>query len=249
MATAVRDATAAGARVINISATTPTDTPVLRAAVDYALAHDVVVVASAGNDDPSTVDTTGTAPPAVYYPAAYPGVLAVAATGTDDRRTDASHSGTYVGIGAPGKDVVSTGPNGPGRYAMLSGTSFATPFVAGTAALIRSYRPGLTAAQVVARLKATADPPPTGVQNADVGAGIVDPYAAVAALIPGEQHATPVATRAPAQALPARPPRPDGTSRTLALAGAALAVLLVAAAFGLAAVLPNGRLRRWRPSV
>jgi subtilisin family serine protease len=68
----IMDAVQFGADVINLSLATPDDVPALRQAVEYALKHNVVVVAAAGNDLPQQ----GTGP---YYPAAYPGVLATSA--------------------------------------------------------------------------------------------------------------------------------------------------------------------------
>lgn len=184
MARAIEDAVDLGAKVINISATTPDDVPALREAVGYAIGHDVLIVAAAGNG--SQGGSPGTAPRA-YYPAAYPGVLAVAATGPDGRRIASSHEGSYVGVAAPGEDIVSTGPNGPGRYAVVSGTSFATAFASGVAALVRAYLPALSARQVIARIERTADRPPPAAGHTDaaqVGAGIVDLLAAVTGTVP-----------------------------------------------------------------
>ena len=244
MAQAIRYAADHHAGVINISATTTADDPQLRAAVAYALAANVVVVAAAGNDDLGlSADQSQT----TYYPAAYPGVLAVAGTDAADHRTDTSHAAAYVGIAAPGKDVLSTGPNGPGRYALVTGTSFATPFVAGVAALVRAYRPRLTAQQVVARLKATADPPPVG--DAGTGVGVVDPYYAVAAVLPGESGVAPPAAPSAAarQPLPVRAVPASRSGVMPAVTGAAAAIVLLAVILGLIYSTPRGRARRWRP--
>jgi subtilisin family serine protease len=89
---------------------------------------------------------------------------------------------------APGVDVVSLGPNGPGQW-QGSGTSYAAPFVAGAAALIRAYHPGLTAAQVKHRLEATANRPPTQVPDPGMGWGTVNIAAAVTAVLPEEAGA------------------------------------------------------------
>ena len=250
MARAIRAAVDAGADVINISATTPRPTEALADAVAYATTNDVVVVAAAGNDDPERTEPGAGAPS--YYPAAFPDVLAVAGTDRQDRRTDTSHAGTYVDVAAPGADITSTGPNGPGRYAVVTGTSFAAPLVAGTAALVRAYRPDLTAEQVVARIVATADPPASRADAALVGAGVVNPYAAVTAVLPGEEVAArPQAiTRASAgtpDLLPvvaAREPRPDERRATWTAGGALVAALL---AIAVAAAVPPGRRRGWRP--
>jgi membrane-anchored mycosin MYCP len=243
MATAIRYAVDQHVGVINISATTTADSAPLREAVAYALAANIVVVAAAGNDD---LGLSQDQAPKTYYPAAYPGVLAVAGTDEADQRTSTSHVADYVGIAAPGKDVVSTGPNGPGRYAVVTGTSFATPFVAGVAALVRAYHPRLTVKQVVARLEATADQPPSA--GAGTGAGVVDPYFAVTAVLPGESGVAPAAaTPTRAGALPARAVAPAPVGASQAAIGALVGFGVVAAALGLLFCLPRGRARRWRP--
>jgi len=245
LATALREAVLRGAKVINISATTDKDDPGLKAAVDFALASDVVVVAAAGNDEPGS--RPDLAAKAVFWPARYDGVLAVAATDQADKRADLSHSASYVDVAAPGREVLTTGANGPRRYTQVTGTSFAAPFVSGTAALIRAYHKKLTAGQVVARIIATADVPPQGRGTADLGAGIVNPYAALTAVIPAEGSAAKKVPSPPPVAVPALPVPADHSVRNRALAISAIAggtaLLLVIAA----AVVPRGRARRWQP--
>src|SRR5690349_11436809 len=87
----IMDAVQFGADVINLSLATPDDVPALRNAVEYALHHNVVVVAAAGNDLPEG----GTGP---FYPAAYPGVLAVGAVGPGDVLAGFSDRHTPVGV-------------------------------------------------------------------------------------------------------------------------------------------------------
>lgn len=245
LAQAIRQAVAQEARVINISATADQDDPDLKAAVDFALASNVVIVAAAGNDELGA--RPDLAAKAVFWPARYDGVLAVAATDEADKRADLSHSASYVDIAAPGKEVLTTGANGPRLYTQVSGTSFAAPFVSGTAALIRAYHPDLTARQVVARIIATADVPPQGRGGADLGAGIVNPYAALTAVIPAEGAAGIRSPSPPPAALPAVPAPVDQSVRNRALAISAitggLALLLVIASV----VVPRGRARRWQP--
>lgn len=249
MARSIRYAADHGAEVINISATQDSDNPHLRDAVVYALKRDVLIVAAAGNDNPKDPNANQGA---IYYPAAYnyAGVLAVAAIDRDGMRSDVSHSGAYVDVAAPGTDIISTGPNGRGggRYAQQSGTSFAAPFVAGVAALVRAYRPELDAAQVAERIKRTADPPPSGAANAQIGAGVVNPYAAVTMALPGEQGATEVPPTPPAAraALP-DPSPPDHTLRTIALAATGVGGVVVIVVLALAVFLPRGKRRGWRP--
>ena len=92
------------------------------------------------------------------YPASYPTVIAVGAVDSGGQRADFSQTGPYLGLVAPGVNVVSIGPRGPGQW-QGNGTSYAAPFVTGTAALVRAYHPQLTAAQVRHRLEVTADHP------------------------------------------------------------------------------------------
>jgi subtilisin family serine protease len=138
LAKAIRYARRNGAQVINMSFGTLTDAKVLREAIDYARAGNVILVASAGNNN--------TAAP--QYPAAYPGVLAVAATDLLDRKASFSNYGGYVFVDAPGSHILSALPGG--KYGIANGTSFSAPMVAGMAALIRSIRPGDAAASTIA---------------------------------------------------------------------------------------------------
>ena len=98
-----------GARVINVSLGAPTDSQTLRAAVQAAASRNVLIVAAAGNCGigGAACDTTNE----TSYPAAYPEVLAVAATDVDDTRATFSTAALYVGIAAPGRSIVSTAPN------------------------------------------------------------------------------------------------------------------------------------------
>ena len=126
-----------GARVINLSLGATTYSRGEAEAIAYAEEHGVVVVAAAGNRGSNRL----------FYPAAHPQVIAVAATDASDTvATWFSNYGTYIDVAAPGVSVWSTIPgNG---YGAMSGTSMATPHVAGLAALILSLNPSLTPAQV-----------------------------------------------------------------------------------------------------
>ena len=221
----IMDAVQFGADVINLSLATPDDVQGLRNAVDYALRHNVVVVAAAGNDvGPGGTGANdanqGTGP---FYPAAYPGVLAVGAVGPGGVLAGFSDPYTPVGVTAPGVNVTSAYPGTfPAAYdAAQNGTSFAAAFVSGVVALVRSAHPGLNAAQVVARIEATAH----GGTSPGTGHGMVDPVRAVTAVLPAEQ--------ASAAGRPASNPAsaaPSGIStRTVALA-------VIAGAFGLVVV-------------
>lgn len=215
LATGIRATVDGGAQVINISASTNAPNAELAAAADYAAAHDVLVVASAANGakqgDPVT------------YPASYPTVLAVGAIDSTGAHADFSQIGPYVGLVAPGVDVISIGPGGRGQW-QGSGTSYAAPFVAGVAALVRAYHPELTAEQVKHRLEATADHPATDLPDPQLGWGTVNPMAAVTAVLPDE------GPRAPMMRPPAiTPPHllgGDTTGPVLALIGVYLVGML-----------------------
>jgi len=148
LADAIVYAVRQGAGVINISQDTtgarkPSDR--LEQAVDNALAKGTVIVASAGNDGTGgNVKKT--------YPASYDGVLAVAASDRNNERAAFSQSGDFVGVAAPGVDMISTVPGG--GHCSDNGTSFSAPYVAGVAALIKAKHPQWTAREVVAQIEA-----------------------------------------------------------------------------------------------
>lgn len=234
----IDDAVAAGADVINISVRA-SDQPALRAAVQRALQRDIVVVAAAGNvTGPDDEDVPA-------YPAAYEGVLAVGAAGPDGSRVDSSSAATPVGVLGPGVDI--TAP-WPGRAYMrgLQGTSFATPYVAGTAALVRARFPKLTQEQVRRRIIATAD----GGVGAGTGAGMVNPLLALTAVLPYEEAGAPVVAEPPPPGLPpgaiakVAPHDEHAVGVSMAVgAGALFAIMVVGA---LAYLVPLGRRRGWR---
>ncbi|MEU3699595.1 type VII secretion-associated serine protease mycosin [Streptomyces griseoviridis] len=174
MMQAIKYAADAGADVINISQDTAstmnaTVHTAFRAAVEYAQSKDALIVAAAGNDgaDGKVKET---------YPAAYPGVLAVAASDRNNARAPFSQSGSFVGVAAPGIDMVSTVP--AGGHCVDQGTSFAAPYVSGVAALIRAKHPDWSYRQVITQIEQTADR--TKADRDDfVGWGVVDPAAAL----------------------------------------------------------------------
>ncbi|MEH0938167.1 type VII secretion-associated serine protease mycosin [Micromonospora psammae] len=231
---AIRWAVEQDVQVINLSLAT-FDRPELAAAVEYALSKNVVVVAAAGNRQEEQQDRPA-------YPAAYPGVIAVAGVDPQGGHVGSSVSGDYVDVAAPGLDIIGPAPSGAGYLTEpQGGTSFAAAYVSGVAALLLSAEPDLTPEQVAHRITRTADNPPDG-HNPEVGYGVVNPYRALTSLL---------GTRSdpPAGALPPPAPTRDPLAgqRTVALwaagVGAVVAGLLLAAR----PILDRGRRRGWRP--
>nr|WP_221382685.1 type VII secretion-associated serine protease mycosin [Actinoplanes polyasparticus] len=238
LAKGIRSAVDEGASVINVSASTASPEAGLVAAVKYAEERDVVVVAAAANGAEQQRS--------VAYPAALPTVLAVGAIDKQGLLAKFSQQGLHLRLVAPGVDVASIGPGGPGHW-LGSGTSYAVPFVAGTAALVRAYRPDLTAAEVRRRLVLTADHPATALPNPGLGWGVVNPAAAVSSVLP-EENTLLSAPRPPDSVRrPAQPPA-DGIGPHLATLGAGLAVVLLGTVLLLTRLLPAGYRRRWRPA-
>jgi len=236
MAQGIVAAVEGGADVVNISASSFFPSKALEDAVDYATARDVVIVTAASNEAEAGNPKA--------YPAAYPQVVAVGAIGPDGRRTEFSETGDFLSVVAPGQDIIGLSRFGSG-HVQDSGTSYAAPFVAGVAALVRAYRPELSAGQVKRRLELTADHPGTTLPDRALGWGVVNPWAAVTTDIP-EERGVVAAPAGPARINPPAKPVPDTWARDNAVAfgvAAGLAALLIV---GLALVLPRGARRGWR---
>jgi type VII secretion-associated serine protease mycosin len=235
VATAIRYAVDnAHASVINLSLTTEA-TPNLAAAVRYAADHGVVLVAAAGNGGGSD---------GAQYPAAYPGVIAVAGVDTGDKHVTSSSTGDYVDIAAPGDRISGPSPRGGGYlYTTEGGTSFAAAYVTGVVALIRAYNRALTPEQVAQRIEQTADHP-AGLRNNEVGYGVVNPARAVGAVSGAGGPGYPADDQLPpAHRAAADPLRSvTGTAVWITAAGALATVLLLVAV----PVVRGGRSRRWR---
>jgi type VII secretion-associated serine protease mycosin len=235
IASAIRWAVDNGrAGVINLSLTT-TPSPQLESAIAYALSRGTVVVAAAGNEG-------DTQPGQPDYPAAYPGVIAVASVDAADQHVSSSAPGDYVAVAAPGVRIAGPAPAGGGfLFSQDGGTSFAAAYVSGVAALLRAYDPALTPAEIEERIVTTADHPADR-WDPQVGAGVVNPARALGAL----------AAAAPAPAAlgqvylqPAAPDPQRGVRRAatwVGIVGLALVLALVVAF----PVVRRGRLRGWR---
>ncbi|MFB7878016.1 type VII secretion-associated serine protease mycosin [Nocardia sp. NPDC056064] len=222
----------------------------LGAAVRYAaIEKNVVIVSSAGNSDTCK---NGNPTPDPLKPAqdlwesirtyVSPAwfdeyVLSVGSVDNNGAPSSFTVPGPWVGIAAPGEGVTSldartTGiSNGKydnqGKYLAYSGTSFASPYVAGVAALVRARFPELSAKQVIERLEATAHAPAEG-WNPYIGYGTVDPIAAltneVPAALPPKQSSPP---RSVQLAVPAPDPAPDHLARNVALIGTGAIALIL----------------------
>lgn len=170
VAQGIRWAADHGAQVINLSLGSSAKSLVIEAAVKHALARKVTVVAAAGNSGGK-----------VGYPAGYEGVIAVSATNQQDGLAWFSSRGPEVVIAAPGVAVTQQTVCNHGRdacelFTALSGTSMASPHVAGAAAMLVAE--GVTDPAAIRRaLESTADPKDDA---AKFGAGILNAGAAAA---------------------------------------------------------------------
>ena len=230
-----------GADVINLSLVMTADNARVRAAVARAVAAGVVVVAAVGN---AGAPDKGNPDP---FPALYPGVIGVGAVSAQGQRAPYSQRGEYVDLAAIGDRV--TAASRAAGHTVVDGTSFAAPFVAGTAALIRQRFPDLSPAQVRERLIATADPAPGGSRSDDYGFGLLNPYRALTEPLGREGRPE----RAPelvltddrgAAALAARRADARDTALLFAAIGAGVVLLLAVAAV----VVRQGRRRGWHPA-
>ncbi|MDX2199040.1 MAG: S8 family peptidase [Phycisphaerae bacterium] len=145
VALAIDYAVKAGAHVINVSLGGPDSSAAMRNACAAAERAGVVVVAAVGNQGGQ----------AVLYPAAYDSVLGIAAVDENDVPAAFSNASSAVDLAAPGVNILSTVLNQ--RYGFRNGTSMATAYVAGIAALLRTAHPDWTAAQIRAAIVDSAD--------------------------------------------------------------------------------------------
>jgi hypothetical protein len=185
-----------GAKIINLSIGGEGTSALEQRAVQYAASHNVLIVAAGGNEyqDGNPVEY----PAAALQPPGSKGQggvgLAVAASTMSGKRASFSNTGTQISLAAPGDSVfgaVAAGSNRldwpryplpgsvAGLYGWSSGTSFSSPEVAGSAALVWAANPSLTATEVAGILKATASG--RGTWNPGLGYGVIDVAAAVAA--------------------------------------------------------------------
>lgn len=233
LARAITVATRRGAHVISMSLGYGAASRPVRVALQNALDHGVVVVASSGNSgDTASALSTGQAP--YSFPADYPGVLGVGAVTQAGTAASFSSNNLSVEVAAPGVKVPAQGRDG--QYWLVSGTSPACALTAGVAALIKSRYPHLSPALVDQAITSTAqNPPPQGYDDR-VGFGTVDAAAALAAAATLSRDVSTgrgvkVATHfgGGAAAVPPVPVAPRGTGRLILYAVLVLACLAIAA--------------------
>ncbi|MFC9892387.1 type VII secretion-associated serine protease mycosin [Nocardia sp. NPDC127579] len=249
MAKAIVRAVDKGATVINISLVacgiSNTGDLDVGAALKYAVDQNVVVVASAGNEEDRCKTPNQVIDP--LDPTADPWsnvstqitpvrwdeyVLSVGSIDANGAPSSFTVPGPWLSVAAPGSDMTSLNPiqdNGQWTTAVgkverdkqlsISGTSFASPIVAGVVALVRARFPEMSAREVMKRIQATAHAPAEG-WNKYIGYGAVDPVAALTDVVSGElPPKRPTPAKSQQLAVPKAPPPPDNTARNVSLIG------------------------------
>ena len=164
-----------GARVLNLSFAGPRD-PIVGRMIRRSHERGAVIVAAVGNDGQERT----------RFPAAFDEVIAVTATDARDRLYTQANRGSFVGVAAPGVDILTTGPGGSTQS--LSGTSMAAAYVSGVAALLLERNPAMTPAEVRAAIEATTVDLGAPGRDSEFGSGRVDAYRAVSRGEPGPER-------------------------------------------------------------
>lgn len=271
LAAAVVRAVDLGATVINISqvACAPSaaalDDDILGRSLRFAHDRGVVVVAAAGNiqgngscsgqnpvADPANPGEPAWGPVSTHVSPARWSEQVLAVGAVDPRGTPVPFSirGPWVGVAAPGTDIVSLDPR-PGGTGLVNrqqtadglspytGTSFATAYVSGLAALLRERFPEAGPDEIVHRIRSTAHAPQSG-RDEMIGSGVIDPVAALTDSTVPEPGVGSVAW-----AEPPPPAEPDPLPRILAFSGAGLLLVLAAGGWAISLALRGDR----RPEV
>jgi hypothetical protein len=178
-------AVAAHAGVINISAAAPSsessdaEDQVATMAVDRAFASGAIVVAAAGNEGSTEPDV----------PSAYPHVLSVAATNDVDLPGSFSNRGPSVDVAAPGVSLLALVPPSlcSSEVALVDGTSFSSPAVAGATAIVQHQRPTLTPAQLFELMRSSARDVGSKGWDPLTGFGVVNVASALTAKAPADE--------------------------------------------------------------
>jgi subtilisin family serine protease len=224
------------AQVISMSLGYSQQSRPVRAALQNAYDHNVVVVASAGNSG-NAAGAAGTGHSPYSFPADYPGVLAVGAVNSSGQVSSFSSENLSVQVAAPGVRVPAQGRDG--QYWYVSGTSPACALTAGVVALIKARYPSLTDSQVISAITSSTTPSTRPARGWDeqIGFGVVNAAAALTAARHLAAASPPARGMAAARhfgggpaAIPAVPVAPRGS------AGLVLYCLLAAACLSLVAV-------------
>ena len=237
LADGIKYAVMHGAKVISMSIGYSSPSGTVRAELQDAYDHGVVVIASAGNSGgPGSSRPHKGAPES--FPASYPGVISIGAVKANAAVAAFSSDNLSVQVAAPGVGVPTQGRDG--GYWEVSGTSPACALVAGVAALIKSRYPGLAPDLVASAMTSTASHRPAGGYDSQIGFGIVDAAAALtrAGQLAGDRPAV-KGIKAAARyhgALPPEPVGPRGSGQLVLLSLLALTslMLIVGAVTGLA---------------
>jgi len=216
IAAGIREASAAGVRVIVVAMSTAVDDPALASAVADATAGGALIISSMGN---ATEDSDPTRP---RYPAAYPEVLAVGAFDQEFTPVQA-YRGDHVDVAAPGVGILATGKSGGDCLLgdSVQATSWATAHVGGVAALVAQAHPEETPAQWAYRIEATAARTVPDERSDLVGWGLVQAPDAIAFVDDGSARgpvsaAVPAVERTPDEPAPVvitSPPDPWADAR------------------------------------
>jgi membrane-anchored mycosin MYCP len=257
---AIIDAVDHGADVVNVSSVM-LESPDLAAGVAYAIEKNVVIVAASGNATSHMDDDAIEADKQTFYPANYPEVIAVGAHNQDGNWYEGTNFGNNLDLLAPGVNVPF--PHASGEYFVDSGTSYAAPFVAGAAALLKGqYGAEATPAWIQQRLQETAIHPPNefniyqghGILN--VGAALTAPIEDDAAITSDTVSLAP--TEEPSEIPIADEDRdaivgldpdydPLRTEKAIAWASVGGSIVLITLVLVLRKIVPKGRRRGWRP--
>ena len=226
LADGIKYAVTHGAKVISMSIGYSAPSGTVRAELQDAYEHGVVVIASAGN---SGGPGRGHAGAPESFPANYPGVISVGAVNASATVASFSSDNLSVQVAAPGVLVPAQGRDG--QYWQVSGTSPACALVAGVAALIKSRYPRLAPDLVASAMTSTATHRPAGGYDSQVGFGIVDAAAALtrAGQLAGDRPAAAglKATATYHGALPPEPVAPRGSGQLILFALLALTSLML----------------------
>jgi len=237
LATAIDRAVAEGAGVIVIMVPAATDSNTLQLAVQNANASGDVVISPA----------VGSQPNVTSYPTATPGVIGVGGLGQTGLAVQ-QEGGAYVDIAAPAANLVSTAAGARGQLGQawpVTASAYAAAYVAGTVALLRSYRPTLDPDQITTRLILTAGHVGGAGHDPQLGWGVLNAYAALSTNLPANAVAPTIGstgrTAPRAAAASSQPTLTAGVIGLLVLLGIGLVGIIIA----VLTALRRGRSRGW----